>query len=71
MIMKVSYLTAEGKREYVLAEEIEVLDAYGKPYVIRQDCEGGLMVDSGIHGYGMETHKNADSSITVTTLTMC
>lgn len=29
--MKVSYLTAEGKRDYVLAEEIEVLDAYGKP----------------------------------------
>lgn len=69
--MKVSYLTAEGKRDYVLAKEIEVLDAYGKPYVIRQDCEGGLKVESGIHGYGMTTDKNADNSITVTTLTMC
>lgn len=68
--MKVSYLTAEGKKDYVLAEEIEVLDAYGKPYVIKQDCEGGLKVESGIHGYGTKTHKNADNSITVTTLTI-
>ena len=67
--MKVSYLTEEGKKNCFLAEEIEVLNAYGKPYVIRQYCEGGLKIESGIHGYGITTDKNAYNSITVTTLT--
>ena len=69
--MKVSYLTAEGNRDFIIAEEIEVMDAYGKPYVIRQDFDGGLKVESGIHGYGTVTDKNADKSITVNLLEFC
>ena len=66
--MKVTYLTADGRKECFQTSAIEVLDSFGDSYVIGQDYDGWLKIESGIHGYSVKSDENVDNSITVTTL---
>lgn len=63
--MKVSFLTKEGVRQCVDCEEINILDEFGCSFVIKQDFDEGLKIDSGNRFKSIFGERNADNSVTL------